>query len=323
MNKICYGCGAKLQNDDKEKEGFIPENKINESFYCQRCFRLIHYGQNTISKTPKSINSIINSINKDNKYVLFLVDFITLNNDIIKIFKKIKKRKTLVVSKCDIIPKNIRYENIIKVLRETYKINDDISLTSSVNNYGINALINYLFYEKINECYIVGESNSGKSTLINKIIDSTDSHLHKITTSYIPNTTLDFIRLKLNDNLTIIDSPGFILDDKVNINVINKNNLKKQIKPKTYQMKKGEALKLENIYFRFNENTSITLYMNNDINVKKHYKNEEYSDKIKTYINTDIVIKGLGFINIKEACEIEIKNIDKKYIEIRDSIFRK
>jgi len=323
MNKICYGCGSKLQSIDKYKAGFIPEKKKDNAVYCQRCFRLIHYGENKETSTPKSISSIVNAINKDDKYVLFLVDFITLNKEIVKVFKKIKRPKTLVVSKCDIIPKSVNYQNIIKCLRDTYKIDDDISLISSYTNYGVQALLNYLYYERINEIYIVGESNSGKSTLINKMMDLTDSKLNRITTSFTLNTTLDFIRLKLNDNLTIIDSPGFVLDKKVNINVTNKNNIDKIIKPKVYQMKAGETLKLEDIYFNFTNDTNITLYMNNDLQVKKYFKSVDFDENIDVSDNVDVIIKGLGFINIKSKSKIKFKNISKDLIEIRDSLFRK
>ena len=154
-------------------------------------------------------------------------------------------------------------------------------------------------------------------------MELTDSKLNKITTSYEENTTLDFIRLKLNDSLTIIDSPGFILKNKVSINIINKNNVKKVLKPKTYQMKAGETLKIDNIYLNFEDNANITLYMNNDISVKKYYRKLNYSDEVKSYINTDIIIKGLGFINIKNSTSIKLYNIDKGLIEIRDSVFRR
>ena len=27
MNKICFGCGSKLQSEDKEKLGYVPKGK--------------------------------------------------------------------------------------------------------------------------------------------------------------------------------------------------------------------------------------------------------------------------------------------------------
>ena len=53
MNKICYGCGAKLQFTNKDEKGYIPENKYEDSSYCMRCFRMIHYGEAPQAETPK------------------------------------------------------------------------------------------------------------------------------------------------------------------------------------------------------------------------------------------------------------------------------
>ena len=38
--KKCKGCGAILQSKDQNAPGYTPKEN---SDYCQRCFRLIHY----------------------------------------------------------------------------------------------------------------------------------------------------------------------------------------------------------------------------------------------------------------------------------------
>ena len=43
MNKICFGCGAKLQSVDEAKEGYVPDGKLESSDYCKRCFRMVNY----------------------------------------------------------------------------------------------------------------------------------------------------------------------------------------------------------------------------------------------------------------------------------------
>lgn len=320
MIKICYGCGSKLQFDDKDKEGYIPKDKIENSTYCQRCFRLIHYGENKDSITPKSVNSIINTINKNAKYVLFLIDFITLDSNILNVFKKIKVPKCLVISKCDIIPNSIRFEAIVQSLRVIYGITSDIRFISSYDNLGINSLLKFL-EEKTNECYIIGESNSGKSTLINKMIDYAGSKLNKITTSYNLNTTLDFIRLNLSNKLTIIDSPGFVISDRLELGFLNKNTIKEGINPKVYQMKDGETLSVNDFFLKFENKCNVTLYMSNCISVKKYYKDINFSYDLNLDDNTDLIIKGLGFINIKNKTKIRVFNINNNYLEVRKSIF--
>ena len=117
----------------------------------------------------------------------------------------------MVISKCDLILKNIRREKIISFIKNYYQIKEDIKLISSLNNYGVEALTDYLEDREIDYIYFVGLTNSGKSSLINKLIELNDTNLNQLTTSYIPNTTLDFIRIKIKDN-NVIDSPGFIID---------------------------------------------------------------------------------------------------------------
>ena len=46
MTKYCKGCGARLQNDDENAIGYVP---TLDSSYCQRCYRIRHYGDVTIN----------------------------------------------------------------------------------------------------------------------------------------------------------------------------------------------------------------------------------------------------------------------------------
>lgn len=317
MSRICFGCGAKLQYSNKDAKGYVPENKLNDAKYCMRCFKLMHYGVNINDTVPKRVEEILYLVNSDDKFTIFMCDFLSLSDKIINIYNKIKGKKLLLVSKIDVIPKDIKIDNIRKYIMNNYNINN-VRFVSSVNGYGIDSLINYLITNNIRECYILGETNSGKSTLINNILDAFDSKLTKTTISSSKNTTLDFIRLNVNNNLTIIDSPGFVTDSyEVNCPI------KKIIKPLTYQMKDGEVLKIDKFYLKFSIATSITIYSAYDLEIKKYYKDDisfTYNEKINS--NSDVVIYGLGFINVKNECTICVSNIDSSLLEFRESVFK-
>ncbi len=317
MSRICFGCGAKLQYSNKDAKGYVPENKLNDAKYCMRCFKLMHYGVNINDTVPKRVEEILYLVNSDDKFTIFMCDFLSLSDKIINIYNKIKGKKLLLVSKIDVIPKDIKIDNIRKYIMNNYNINN-VRFVSSVNGYGIDSLINYLITNNIRECYILGETNSGKSTLINNILDAFDSKLTKTTISSSKNTTLDFIRLNVNNNLTIIDSPGFVTDSyEVNCPI------KKIIKPLTYQMKDGEVLKIDKFYLKFSIATSITIYSAYDLEIKKYYKDDisfTYNEKINS--NCDVVIYGLGFINVKNECTICVSNIDSSLLEFRESVFK-
>lgn len=313
MNRICFGCGANLQSADLTKKGYILKEKYDNSPYCQRCYKLIHYGTKYDDNFAKSLKNIIEIINKEKKFVIYLIDFLNLNSKSIEIYHQIKSKKMLIISKCDLIPKNIKILKLKQYLRNFYLIKEDLKLVSAFNNFGINSLNEYL--DQIKECYLVGATNSGKSSLINALIDINKTSLNKTTISKYQNTTLDFLKIPLSENKLIIDSPGFSLN---NYQIDNHDNAK--IKPRTYQMECLETLAIGNIYLNFNKQTSVILYLPNNLKVKKHYQKVEFSNSIDISNNEDLVISGLGFINIKQKNKILTSGLDLELIETRKSI---
>lgn len=321
MNKICFGCGAKLQSDDKEKVGYVPLSKIESAVYCMRCFRMINYGENKEVSTPKEAKEIINKINKDVKFVIFLVDFLNLNNSVINLFKSIKKEKMLVVNKCELLPKHIKKERLLTYISSYYNVSDPIMLKGGNHSHGATSVASFLEKNNIKNAYILGISNAGKSTLINDLLDAYDSNLKKIAVNKKANTTLDFIRVNISDNLTLIDSPGFILENSLNNDVTGKS-----ITAYNFNIKECDTLGIiDNKYFlKFDRETQAILYTNSvaDRVVKKYFK---AAPGLKHTIeilepNMDIVIHGIGFVTIKKPVIITT-NIDPKYIEVRSSMF--
>ena len=48
MNKKCIGCGSVLQTEKPKEKGYIIKDKIKDSNYCERCFKIIHYGEEKV-----------------------------------------------------------------------------------------------------------------------------------------------------------------------------------------------------------------------------------------------------------------------------------
>ena len=65
MSKKCIGCGAILQSDDKDKIGYIRKEKLEDSNYCERCFKITNYGDfKKIDTTGEEYIEIYKNINK-------------------------------------------------------------------------------------------------------------------------------------------------------------------------------------------------------------------------------------------------------------------
>lgn len=333
MNKKCIGCGSVLQTTSKKAKGYIKEEKINDSKYCERCFKIIHYNEKIVTELENINDYIIKEVNKKAEYVYFLIDFLNLNNETISTFNKIKVPKTLIISKLDIIPKSIKDTKIINFLKEIYNIKEDIIFQSTKRNINTRRIITSLESSNIKEAYILGYTNAGKSTLLNKLSEINNIKDKQITTSLIPNTTVDFIKIKLTDNLSIIDSPGFILNKTLyksnEFDLIKKINPKTFLKPTTYQLKDIASIIIEDkIKIKSSISNNFTFYISNDINIERVFENNKDLENNKPLTleipsNSDLVIKSLGFINIKKACTLTIYSENIDLFELRKSLFTK
>lgn len=332
MSKKCIGCGSIIQHEDKNKIGYAPIPKSGEAKYCERCFKITHYNEKLILPLENINEYITDEVNKNSKYVFFMIDLLNINEETINTFKNINVPKTLIISKLDIIPKSIKETLIEEWIKDTYKINNDIKFLSTKKNINTRLIVKTLEELNINSAHILGFTNAGKSTLINKICEQNNIEGKTITTSILPNTTVDFINIPINENITIIDSPGFTskytLYDNTEYDLMKNILPKNIINPITEQTKENTSLIIENkIRINANSKNSFTFYMSNAIKIDKVFEkntdltNEELINyNIKD--NTDIVIKGLGFINIKKACNLTINTKYKELIEIRESMFK-
>lgn len=332
MSKKCIGCGSIIQHDDKNKIGYAPIPKSGEAKYCERCFKITHYNEKLILPLENINEYIIDEVNKNSKYVFFMIDLLNINKETINTFKSITVPKTLIISKLDIIPKSIKETLIEEWLKDTYNINNDIKFLSTKKNINTRLIVKTLEELNINSAHILGFTNAGKSTLINKICEQNNIEGKTITTSILPNTTVDFINIPITKNITIIDSPGFTpkytLYDNTEYDLMKNILPKNIINPTTEQTKENTSLIIENkIRINANSKNSFTFYMSNAIKIDKVFEkntdlNQEELIKYNIKDNTDIVIKGLGFINIKKACNLTINTKYKELIEIRESMFK-
>ena len=295
----CVGCGIKLQEKDKNELGYTP-NLNNE--LCERCFKLKNYNILTNKGINIDNDKLISKINELNTCVLFLVDFINLDSEVIDAYKKIKSKKILIITKADIIPKNIKYQKLIQNIKNIYDVKEDLILTSSKTKLNIKTITKLCLEEK-NIC-LAGFTNAGKSSLINALVGS------DITVSKKSNTTQDFIKLNV-DGINIYDAPGFMSN-------INRENIPRSIiRPITYQFPSKHYLLIQDIKLNILENSNFTIYVGNEANIIRRKENENVECKIIVPKNSDVIIKGFCFINFKNRCMISLNTKD---YEIRPSI---
>ncbi len=328
MSKKCMGCGSTLQSININNEGFVKSSVIDKSVYCERCFKIMHYGEYSVLDKKIDSDGIIRNINSDSvASIVFLIDSLNITPLIKDYIKKFRNNKYILLTKRDVLPKSIKEKKLISYFKENIYDTNNIMCISSLKNYNIDNFMSLIAKDNIRRLYVVGFTNSGKSTFINHIMTSICKN-PTITTSSIPNTTASYITIKVNNKLTIVDTPGFI-DNNAIYNFINYSKVsklypKKEIRVKTFQMRNGysivinDILRIENL----GNKNSFSFYMNDKLRYEKvTSKNDKLcilqNKTIEVDGETDIVINGLGFVKITNPGSIKIYILDVKMISTR------
>lgn len=320
MTKKCIGCGAELTLE----KGKLGYTKDIESDLCMRCFNIKNYNKYEKVDHLEEINTIIKEVKASNDIVIFVVDVFNLSNKIKEIVDYLNNNVILCITKYDLVDidesKILNYLNINTL---------GTIVISSKNNYNLDNLMELIEEnKKSNNVYLVGYTNAGKSTLINKIIKNYSNNNYELTTSVLPSTTLDFVKVNVNDNLTLIDTPGIIVSniiDYLDEEEIKKAIPKKKIKPQIYQIKTEQTIMVDNFLgIKIKPYNTVVFYGADGLKYTRYYNDIETSlkiKKIKVSDNSELIVNGFGIIKIKKQTEVQLYlqgNID---IEIRKALF--
>lgn len=330
MNKVCIGCGSKFQTLDKNKEGYINPKVYEKATLCERCFKIKYYGEAYVTDNPKDKTSLIKMINDSKKSVVYLVDTLTISKETLSVIDSLSNKVYLVLTKRDLLPKSVKNSKLKEYISNLTLIKD-VFVISALKNNGVTELYNELIKNNEKSVYVIGYTSSGKSTFINKLL-MLNGKSGNITTSSLPNTTLECINIKLNDKLTLIDTPGFVSENSsynfIDVDIYKKLLPKSVIKPKVYTIKKdfmiilGDILRIEN---NSNEDVNLVFYFKNEINLNKmrSIRNELLKDKDKLDVKVsdkDIVLEGLGYIKVVGYANLTMYTLNKKMISVRNKM---
>ena len=222
-----------------------------------------------------------------------------------------------------------------KFLEEGLQVKDVIC-SSAFKNYNMDEIIDAAAkWKNGKDVYIVGASSVGKSSLINALLKKVKNMTRNlISTSPYPGTTVQTITIPIDNHSNIYDTPGIVPYNTM-FSVMEKSVIKRiipkvEVKPITYQLNANQSVLLGGIA-RFDTvkgpRSGYTFYMSN--NVDLHRTKLEKADKVfdtlvsqakiqpisstiptsaslkrHEYVlpegtNVDVVILGLGWINVK------------------------
>lgn len=348
---FCIGCGSQIQTDHKTERGYTPMSALKKGLesgelYCQRCFRLRHYNQlEKVSATDDEFLEMLNQIGEKNALVVNVVDIFDMYGSMIPgLHRFVGSNPVLMVgNKVDVLPKSVKHSRVKHwMLQQAHQVGlrpFDVALVSGKTATQIDRLLEIIEENRQGrDVYVVGVTNVGKSTIMNQIIKAaTGSKEDVITTSRFPGTTLDLIKIPLDDGASLIDTPGIIHRHQM-AHVLTAEDLtivspQKEMKPVTFQLNPAQTLFMGAVArfdFVEGERSSFTCYFANDLKIHrtKLEKATDFYDKHKGGLlqppneanigdfpklvrkefqvkePSDIVFSGLGWVAVQKPGKV-------------------
>lgn len=282
----CFGCGAIIQNTNPNLTGFLPRRIVEgETPLCQRCYRLQHYGEDVPDPNFSSeYRKVMDEARRNNCLIVYVVDLFAFESSLIlSAFDYMKACPLLVIAnKRDVLPRNVDDKKLVRFVEEKLKEYDLVPLKTIISSAYKNLNIEEIIKE-INRLrngksvYFVGASSVGKSSLINSFLKTYKNETKTfISTSPYPGTTLDVIRVPLDDKTFFFDTPGILIDTSIFAH-IDRNAMKyviprREIMPRTYQINDQQSILiggLARIDFVKGKKTSFTFYLSNECDVNR------------------------------------------------------
>ncbi len=324
----CHGCGAILQTDEKEKEGYTTSL---ENRFCERCFRIKNY--NEYQKSTKGKEVFLENLKtiEPSHLMVLVVDLFQIPKNLEEITTLFSNPILLVLTKRDLLPVSL-YEEKLKnyFLEESKQIVDTVIISSS-RNYHFDELMEKIRkYQTSKEVYVIGYTNAGKSSMINRILLDYTQKIPEITTSMLPRTTLENLEIEIDSHFTLIDTPG-LLDEKSLLVHLEEKDLKKvmpkkMIRPLSYQVKEPQWIYLDRYgVVECPEENDLIFYFSNTLEMTRYRKNKEIpKDFVKHSFSMqgreDVVIDGLGFIKVMRPGNLIIYTYPEVDVYVRKSL---
>ncbi|KAK4534019.1 hypothetical protein CDCA_CDCA01G0044 [Cyanidium caldarium] len=250
------------------------EAKLHRQTVCQRCFQLLHYSRvddrGRTLMSPQQFRATLQPLRRRPAAVVCLLDIFDFSAKVVKEVVEIAGPKNpvlLAVNKTDALPAYVKPKHIELWVRRQCALAGirgrlrSVNVISGEKGLGMRGLVESIIMALddcvTDEVYVMGAANVGKSTLLNRFLGGMQrappADARRLTTSFLPGTTLGVLRLPVRDvasgrKLVVVDTPGIVEPNKVNLLALDDVEALKALVPKkrvrgvTMHVSEGKAL---------------------------------------------------------------------------------
>jgi len=257
----CYHCGAILQCENPDEKGYIIPESLNRAtpiqiIYCDKCFETMKAFNNSQldQEVDQEILKVLDDAYATDAYIVWVVDLFSFNGTLNKeIADKVKKLNVTVIgTKRDLFPSNVKDESLMTYLRERfneYGIKPaSIRLMGNANKMDAKEYIDAMnTARKGHDVYMIGNLASGKTSIINRALKGFENKTtRQIKTIKYPGTHLDVLEIPLSRSSFFYELPGISQTTsaagKLEKDVVKQIVPKKDVKMVQRSMAPGDAL---------------------------------------------------------------------------------
>ena len=257
----CYSCGATLQSEDPNKEGYcnpeVLENPTQNFAFCQKCFEAERF--RALSNEPVidyEFIDVLKEAKRNDCLLVYVVNLFSFETSFSKeVIDLIQGMNILVVgTKWDLLPEGSTFEDVSEYVAHRFRVAGlqiqakDVYIASVNDEDSIRATLTRIFELKnAKDVYVVGPQDSGKTALINAFLKIYNNLSNgNIVTCNYKNTHLKVMQIPLTSKSSMYETPGISITNSIlfglDAKTLKSIYLTKAVEAREISVSKGQSI---------------------------------------------------------------------------------
>ena len=328
----CYFCGATLQSDDPNKEGYVNpevlENPTQNFAFCQKCFEAERF--RALSNEPfidYEFIDVLKEAKRNDCLLVYIVNLFSFETSFSKeVIDLIQGMKIMVVgTKFDLLPKGTVKEDIQEYVAHRFRVAGlriqapDVYIISYDDEDSVREILTKIFELKnAKNVYVIGSESSGKTAVINSFLKIYNNLSNgNIVTCNYKNTHLKVMQIPMTNKSSMYETPGISITNSIlfglDAKTLRSIYLTEQVEPREISITKGHSVfigGLAIIELLEGDKLELTCYFHKNVQLNKSHVSDVESKFIKLNKKGELVpsLSKIKSTKDMEVFEIQMTN---------------